>query len=168
MVVIMNFERLELNSDLLQAFAAIASTGHLTHAADQLLRTQSARSVQLKKLEDMLGARLFHRSPKGMILTAEGDKLLPLAQNILSQMHRAQAMFQAPLRGPLRIGIPDHYDDMVFEDVLMAFRRILPEVDVFTQSGCSFGFPQAIAEGRLDFAVVAGPGRQDGIGRAHV
>lgn len=150
-------EQLALNSDLLRAFVTIAEQGHLTLASERLNRTQSALSVQLKKLETGLNATLFERHPKGMKLTPDGEKLLPIAHGILADLYRAQSLFEHPLRGKVRVGIPDHYDDMVFEKVLADFGRSYPLLDMFVQSGCSAGFPAAIEDGRLDVAVVATP-----------
>ncbi|WP_420334199.1 LysR family transcriptional regulator [Roseibium sp.] len=150
-------EQLALNSDLLRAFVTIAEQGHLTLASERLHRTQSALSVQLKKLETGLNATLFERHPKGMKLTLDGEKLLPIAQGILADLYRAQSLFEHPLRGKVRVGIPDHYDDLIFEKVLSDFGKSYPLLDMFVQSGCSGGFPAAINEGRLDVAVVAAP-----------
>ena len=148
-------EQLSLNSDLLRAFVMIAEQGHLTLASERLNRTQSALSVQLKKLEPGLPATLFERHAKGMKLTPDGEKLLPIAQGILTDLHRAQALFEHPLRGKVRVGIPDHYDDMVFERVLSDFGKSHPLLDIFVKSGCSSGFPAAVNDGRLDVAVGA-------------
>lgn len=156
-------KRLKLSSDQLRAFVAIAEKRHLTLAAETLNRTQSALSVQLRKLETVLNAVLFERHAKGMRLTAEGEKLLPVAQRILGDLHHAQSLFEQPLRGKIRVGIPDHYDDLVFEKVLLRFGRDYPLLDIFVKSGCSSGFPKAIDNGSLDIAVVSDPesGRGD-------
>ncbi|MEM7463349.1 MAG: LysR substrate-binding domain-containing protein [Pseudomonadota bacterium] len=93
-----------------------------------------------------------------MTLTAEGRKILPAAHNVLSEMARLNVMLDRPLRGQVSVGIPDHYDDMVFETVLAEFSRTYPEVDVSVTSGCSSGFASAVESGKLDIAVVTGPG----------
>ena len=79
-------ERLPIDSDLLLTFAHIAESGNLTVAAGKLSRTQSAISVQLRKLEDGLGAALFTRTAKGMVLTPAGDMLLARATPILNEI----------------------------------------------------------------------------------
>ncbi|MEM9144907.1 MAG: LysR family transcriptional regulator [Pseudomonadota bacterium] len=155
-------ERPPLNSELLRTFVAIAEHQHLTLAAAELNRTQSALSVQLRKIETALDTRLFERLPRGMALTPDGERLLPLAQSILSDLQRVRAMFGPALRGKMRVGIPDHYDDMIFERVLARFGRTHPLVDVVVTSGCTGGFARTIREGRLDVAVVAGPQAEGG------
>ncbi|MET1412838.1 LysR family transcriptional regulator [Roseibium sp. HPY-6] len=156
MISMKKIERLTLNSDLLRAFVVIAEQGHLTFAAERLNRTQSALSVQLRKLETGLDTKLFYRHAKGMKLTPDGEKLLPVAQGILSDMLHAQKLFDKPLRGKVHVGIPDHYDDTVFETVLTDFGKTYPLLDIYVKSGCSAGFATAIREGRLDVAVVSG------------
>lgn len=155
-------ERRDLNTDLLRTFVAIAEQRHLTLAADRLNRTQSAVSVQLRKIETELDTKLFDRHPKGMTLTPDGERLLPLARRILTDLRRAKLLFDRPLRGKVRVGIPDHYDDMVFEKVLAEFGRTYPLVDIFVTSGCSSGFSRAIGDGSLDIAVISGPEQEEG------
>lgn len=149
------YERIPFSSEMLRSFIAIAQCNHLTIAAHELNRTQSALSVHLRKMEEALGTKLFSRHAKGMTLTPEGEKLLPAAHRILSEMQRVQGMFSQPLQGQIRVGIPDHYDDMIFETVLADFGKANPEVDVTVTSGCSSGFSAAISTGRMDLAVVS-------------
>ena len=106
-------ERLTLNSDLLRTFVVIAECGNLTHAADQLHRTQSAVSVKLRRLEEDLKVSLFERHARGMTLSQNGEKLLPIARRALAEIHRAGTLFDAPLRGSIRVGIPDDFDDRI-------------------------------------------------------
>ena len=55
-----------LESDLLRIFVAVAQTGNVTHAGERLGRTQSAVSMQVRKLEDSVGVTLFERGPRGV------------------------------------------------------------------------------------------------------
>ena len=150
-------ERAPVNSDLLRSFVTIAESGNLTVAAGRLNRTQSAISVQLRNLEADLGVTLFARTPKGMALTDEGERLLPRAKSILSALRDASALFETPLTGRIRIGIPDDFDDTVLEGTLVEFSRRHPGVDVVATSGCTSGFSTAIRKGSLDIAVCSGP-----------
>ncbi len=133
-------ERRILNSDLLRTFVAIADCGNLTIAAGRLHRTQSAISVQLRKLESDLNARLFDRTRKGMELNEAGETLLPKARSILTDLSRASALFEKPLTGRIRIGIPDDFDDTVLERALVDFSRNHPGVDVVATSAARRGF----------------------------
>lgn len=150
-------ERTDVDSDLLRTFLEIAECGNLTLAATRLCRTQSAISVQLRKLETALKVPLFSRRPKGMELTEAGQTLLPVARSALAEMARAARLFEAPLRGRLRIGIPDDFEGGVLERALAAFARRHPEVNVIAICGCTSGFRDAVAKGDLDVAVCSGP-----------
>lgn len=150
-------ERPPLSSDLLRSFLTIAETGNLTHAADHLGRTQSAISVQLRNMEENLGAVLFTRSVKGMTLTDAGERLLPRAQMAMAQLQEMGQLFSQPLTGRLRVGIPDDYEGRILTDALARFARLHPGVEVMAQSGCTVNYPQDIRTGRLDMAVCSGP-----------
>src|SRR6185369_2621606 len=91
----------------LRAFVAVARTGHLTRAAEQLHLTQSAVSKQLKALEEQLGAPLFERSASGMTLSVVGKRLMPLAVRTLeaaAEITSTAKLLQGKLTGTLRLG----------------------------------------------------------------
>lgn len=162
MIAMNESERLLLDSDLLRTFLTIANCGTLTGAAGQLGRTQSAISVQLRKLETGLGVSLFERTSKGMVLTGAGDTLLPRAKVILSEIREASALFTNPLIGSVRVGLPDDFDEAVLERVLTKFSRSHPGVNVVATSGCTSGYAAAINSGTMDIAVCSGPDNGDG------
>lgn len=149
-------EQVPLSSDLLRSFLVIAETGNLTHAADRLGRTQSAISVQLRNLEDSLGVVLFDRSVKGMTLTDAGEQLLPKAEASVTQLQEMRKMFEEPLVGRLRIGIPDDYEGRILTDALTRFARVHPGVEVTATSGCTAAYPQEVRSGALDMAICSG------------
>lgn len=150
-------ERAFTDSTLLRAFVEIAECGNLTFAASRLNRSQSAISVQIRKLETELSTSLFVREGKGMSLSAAGEKLLPVARGVLAELHKVQSLFRTPLNGRIRVGIPDDFDEGVLERALADFTQSNPGVDVFATSGCTAGFPGAIQAGELDIAVHSGP-----------
>ena len=155
-------ERLSIDSDLLVTFVQIAECGNLTLAAGKLARTQSAISVQLRKLEDGLGVTLFTRTAKGMVLTPAGETLLARADLIIREMQETARLFRKPLTGKIRVGLPDDFDDAVLEHILTQFSRTYPAVQVLARSGCTSGYAAAIQTGELDVAVcssVENPGQ---------
>lgn len=149
-------ERLPIDSDLLQTFVRIAECGNLTNAAGKLARTQSAISVQLRKLEDGLGATLFTRTAKGMVLTPAGEALLTRANSIIKEMQETAKLFREPLTGLIRLGLPDDFDEEVLERILMKFSGTHPGVQIRARSGCTSGYAKAIQSGDLDVAVCSG------------
>ncbi|MBU6157325.1 MAG: LysR family transcriptional regulator, partial [Alphaproteobacteria bacterium] len=73
-----------LDVDLLRAFAAIAAEQNISRAAERLLRNQSTVSLQLKRLEELVGQRLFERTPRRVSLTHDGEVLLGYANRMLA------------------------------------------------------------------------------------
>lgn len=142
-------------SDLLHVFLVLAETGNVTRAAAEVGRTQSAVSLQLKRLEDSVGAPLFERGSRGVSLTTAGERLLPYARRIVGLMEEtAAAMRQRPLDGPVRIGIPEEYGHTILPRALAAFAESHPSVDVTVMCGYTAQQMQALEEDRLDLAVV--------------
>ena len=89
-----------LESDLLRTLVAIADTGNFTRASEIVGRTQSAVSVQMKKLEEVVGETLFERGPRGVKLTAPGERLVSDARRILSLLDQAaESLRLDPLDG---------------------------------------------------------------------
>lgn len=147
-----NNERSPIDSDWLRTFLAVAEAGNVTHAAAALGRTQSAISVQIRKLEETLSVRLFDRRARGMALTEEGATLLPAARKALTEIARIGDLFSRPLTGRIRVGVPDDYGVPTLERVLATFAARHPGVEVFVRCGFSVGFPEAIRRKELDLA----------------
>ncbi len=148
-------ERLLKSADLLRTFVVVAERENITHAADVLGRTQSAISVQVSKLEETLEVRLFDRKARGMTLTSDGDALLPVARKIMRELESVGTLFQDPLQGRIRVGIPHDYADAILEAALVEFSRRHPLVEVSAQFGCTATFPEEVRRGVLDVAVVS-------------
>ena len=150
---------LPLDSDLLRTFLAVADTGNLTKAADSVGRTQSAVSMQIKKLEDALGDTLFDRHSRGVALTMQGRRLIDNARRIVALLDdTAAAMRQPALDGAVRIGIPEEYINSTLPRALGAFAAIHPGVEVTVQQGTSMSNRTALEAGEIDIAVVFEPG----------
>jgi DNA-binding transcriptional LysR family regulator len=152
-----------LDSDLMRAFLAVAASGSVTSAAGLVGRTQSAVSMQIKRLEDSLGQPLFTRLPRGVELTPRGLQLMPYAERVVELLDEAAlALREKPLVGPVRIGIPDEYAETVLPRALAAFSERHPAVEVTVR--CDFTSPQlaALSEDGLDLAVVYDNGPSKG------
>ncbi len=150
------------SSELLHTFCVIAECQNLTRAATKLNRTQSAVSVQLRKLEESIGVSLFERRSNGMTITDDGRKLLPLANRTLAELQRIPALFQSRLSGHISIGIPDDFNDISLEQSLAEFKIRHPSVKVDARSGCTSSYAQAVQAGDLDIAICSGPEKTDG------
>jgi DNA-binding transcriptional LysR family regulator len=144
-----------LDSDLLRTFVAIADTRNFTHAASAVGRTQSAVSMQMRRLEDAVGTPLFDRGPRGVRLTAKGEGFVASARRIVTLLDEAAASLRAPpLDGPVRIGIPEEYGHSVLSPALGAFDKLHPNVEITVRYASSSVQMAALENDELDLAVV--------------
>ena len=101
--VLVNYHDLQI--DWLKCFVAVVDAGSLSAAAPEVHRSQSAVSMQLKKLESALGCRLMMRGPRQHQLTPDGQKLLGYARRMLDLHSETQAAFHGEeLRATTRFG----------------------------------------------------------------
>ncbi len=144
-----------LESDLMRSFLAVADSGSVTHAAARLYRTQSAVSLQIKRLEDSLGQPLFERQARGVVLTPRGEQLLPYARKVVALLDQAAvALREKPLVGPVRVGIPDEYSGTVLPRVLAAFDERHEGVEVSVRVDHSTAQMRALEADEIDLAVI--------------
>jgi DNA-binding transcriptional LysR family regulator len=120
-----------LDLDVLRTFVAIAETGSFTTAANAVFRTPSAVSMQIKKLEDILGRAVFSRDARSVSLTTEGEMLLGYARRMLAINREAVSKFIVPdITGVVRLGSPDDYGERVLPHVLKRFAQSHPSIAV--------------------------------------
>ncbi len=144
-----------LESDLLRTFVAVASSRNFTRAGETIGRTQSAVSIQMKRLEEIIGEPLFVRNARGIDLTGKGHQLLANARKVVSLLDETADMLRAdPLQGEVRVGIPEEYSTSILPEVLAKFAKKHPDVEVSAVVATSCEFPEAIDNDELDLAVV--------------
>ena len=133
-----------LDSDLLRTFLAVAETGNFTRAAEAVGRTQSAISMQIKRLEEMVGETLFERGPRGVTLSRRGGDLLGSARRVVALLDEtASSMRAVQLDGPVRIGLPEEYGQPILSRALGAFAKRHSQVEVTVRFG--YSVPQLAA-----------------------
>lgn len=148
-----------LESDLLRTFVAVAESGNFTKAGEAVGRTQSAISMQIKKLEDILGETLFERGSRGVNMTNHGVRLLDNARRIVTLLDDTAAAIRLPaLDGSVRIGISEEYINSTLPKALGAFAAVHPGVEVTVQQGVSMSNLAALDAGEIDIAIVFEPG----------
>ncbi|MGE0499378.1 MAG: LysR substrate-binding domain-containing protein [Rhizobiaceae bacterium] len=120
-----------LDLDVLRTFVAIAETGSFTSAANAVFRTPSAVSMQIKKLEDILGRAVFSRDARSVALTTDGEMLLGYARRMLAINREAVAKFIVPdITGVVRLGSPDDFGERLLPHVLKRFSQSHPSIAV--------------------------------------
>ncbi len=145
--------------DALRTFVAASELGSFTQAGHQVHRTQSAVSMQMKRLEEELGRRLFERKARTVSLTPDGELLLGYAKRMLRLHDEALASLAAPeMTGQVRLGVPDDYATRYLPGVLSRFARSFPKVRVDVWCRPSNELLAHLAAGELDLCVATGDG----------
>lgn len=154
-----------LDPDLLRTFVAIAETGGFTAAAGRVHRTQSAVSMQVKRLEETLGRALFERAGRSVSLTPHGEVLLDHARRILRAHQEALAAFDADaIHGDVTVGSPDDYASTFLPPILARFAQTHPRVHVEVIVEDSTMLVERLAQGRVHLAIVTeGHGEVGGV-----
>ena len=144
-----------LDLDQLRTFIAIAETGSFTKAAEQVNKTQSAVSMQMRRLEERVGQPIFVRDGRQSRVTDAGIRLLDYARRMLSLNAETIAAFSSDaMSGTVKLGLPDDYAPRLLPTVLASFATTHPNIEievVCEQSSC---LHRRIQDGRLDLGIV--------------
>jgi DNA-binding transcriptional LysR family regulator len=121
--------RTNLDLDLLRAFDAVAEISSFSRAAAMLLRNQSTVSQQIQRLEDIVGHRLFDRTPRRVKLTHQGETTLNYARRLLNLNDELMAQLKEPnVQGIVRLGTPEDFATSRLSDALSRFTHTYPLV----------------------------------------
>ena len=144
-----------LDIDQLKTFVAIAETGSFTRAAEVVHKTQSAVSMQMKRLEERIGRPIFERDGRASKLTNEGERLLDYARRIVKLSAEAvSSISKAGLSGGVKLGVPDDYADRYLPEIMAGFSRSHPDVELTVQCEPTIELDRLIDRGELDLAIV--------------
>ncbi|MBC2666669.1 LysR family transcriptional regulator [Novosphingobium flavum] len=123
-----------LPTNLLRSFVTIVDTGSMLNASEKVFLTQSALSLQIKRLEDLLQQSLFHRDGRRLTLTPAGDLMLDYARRVLALHDEAVAALTAgDFSGPARIGMVQDFADMLLTGLLARFAELHPDAQVYAR-----------------------------------
>ena len=151
--MISNAMRLEI--DVLKTFIAVAETGSVKCAAERVARSPAAVSMQMKKLERLVGAPVFHRSEGAMRLSDSGDRLMPHAHRIIEANDTALAALLNPdIKGMVRIGLCLENIETRMPEILAGFSRVHPGVSVNINAGDAKDLSAMLATNALDIAIL--------------
>ena len=151
-----------LDPDLLKAFVAVADHRSFTRAATALNRTQSAVSMQIKRLEERLGTELFHRTKVNVDLSLAGEGLLGYARRILLLNDEAVGHLQQhKVEGRVRLGVMDDYGSFVVPPVLASFVAAYPRIHIEMETGLTARMPERLGED-FDLVIAMHPEGQGG------
>src|ERR1700744_4738596 len=121
----------EFDVDLLRSFIAVVETGSFTNASATVHRSQAAVSMQIKRLEGMLGTTLFARNTRNLSLTRPGNTLLEYARRVIDLHEEAwSAIVRPEVTGRVVLGAPDDYVSALLSPVLRRFSNLNPQVEI--------------------------------------
>ncbi len=155
---------IDLDPACLRAFIAVTDAGGFTRAGIKLNRTQSAISMQVRRLEELLGTKLIEDRKKAT-LTAAGERIVEHARRVLAlndeMVGRAKG---ADIAGRVRIGTPDDYVSFFLPTILRRLSITHPLVEVEVRCNMSTDLMPAVDRGILDLAIISrAMGTDDGI-----
>ncbi|MBR0661424.1 LysR substrate-binding domain-containing protein [Neoroseomonas oryzicola] len=145
-----------IDPDLLRSFVLIAEGGSFTRAANAVGRTQSAVSMQIRRLEETLGQPLLLRGPRGVETTPHGAWLLDRARRLLAMHDEIVTTFRTPaVSGTVRLGTPDDYALRWLPGILARFAEVHPAVEVEVTCAPSNELVQRLEDDEIDLTLLS-------------
>jgi DNA-binding transcriptional LysR family regulator len=147
-----------LPTELLRSFAAIVDSGSMLRATERVFVTQSALSLQMKRLEETVQSPLFHRDGRRLTLTPAGKTLLTFAREMLGTNDRAVAALTGDaLTGPARVGLVQDFAETLLTGVLSRFAQLNQETQLQVRVSDSADLLELLSSDRLDVVLCMGP-----------
>ena len=144
-----------IDADLLRALVTVVDCGSFSRAAQRLRRTQSAVSLQIKRLEEQVGRALLDRGPRHVRLTSEGELILDTARRILALNDALVARVAEPqMSGLVRLGAPEDFATSHLPEVLARFAQEHPGVGLEVICDLTLNLMERFTAGDLDLALV--------------
>ncbi|MDR6708699.1 MULTISPECIES: LysR substrate-binding domain-containing protein [unclassified Novosphingobium] len=123
-----------LPTNLLRSFVAIVDTGSMLNASEKVFVTQSALSLQIKRLEELLQQNLFHREGRRLSLTQAGELMLDYARKVLILHDEAvSAITAGHFSGPARIGMVQDFAETLLSGLLAQFAELHPDAQIYSR-----------------------------------
>lgn len=145
-----------LSVEALRCFLAILDHGGVAAAAERVGRSPAAVSMQLKKLEETIGAPLFRREPRRMVPTPHGDRLIGHARRLIAAHADALDAFRRrDLTGAVRLGVNHDVGPLRIAEILARFAATHPEVTVSVEMAPSARLAALCDDGALDLCVLS-------------
>ncbi|MEO0750472.1 MAG: LysR substrate-binding domain-containing protein [Pseudomonadota bacterium] len=141
--------------DVLKTFIAVADTGSVKLASERVARSSAAVSMQMKKLENLVGSPVFQRAEGAMRLSAVGERLMPHAHRIVQANDTAIAEMQSPgIEGVVRVGICLENAETRMPEILAGFSQAHSGVTVEIVSGDAQDLAAMLTKDELDIAIL--------------
>jgi len=153
-----------MDIDALRSFIAFVDTGSFTRAAKQTFRTQSAISMQMKKLEEETGQTLFEKTGRTLALSQDGQTLVSYARRILALHDEVLGeLKEKDTHPPLIIGCPDDYAESILPDIVALLRELHPNQSIRIHCDCSTQLRLLLDKGDIHLAILTrAPEKEEG------
>lgn len=144
-----------ISIEALRSFVTIAELGSFTQAGDKLARSQSAISLQIKKLEELLGQQIFHRKGHNFELTSAGEILMRYAVQILQLNDKALGELESKnIVGKVRLGIPSEFATSLLPKIVGSFARKNPQITLEVICDLSRNLNQDLKQKKYDLILL--------------
>jgi len=144
-----------LELDLLKTIVAIAETGNFSSAGEILFRTPSAVSMQVKRVEELLGRPVFRRDSRSVTPTPEGELVLEHGRRLLALNNQMVAQFTQPeVAGVVQIGATDDVAERMLPELLQRFAQTHCCVTVDVVVDSSSTLVEKVKSGSMDMALI--------------
>lgn len=145
-----------LDLELVKTFLIVVESEGFKTAAERLNKTPAAISMQVKRLESLLGKRVLERSNQGISVTSAGEVLREKGQRLLSLNYELLGDFrESDLRGRVSFGSPADYSPVILKKLIPVFRRDFPTASPTIVLDVSRILRSRVQSGSLDMAIVA-------------
>lgn len=157
-----------LDVTTLRSFVTVAQSGGVTRAAATLNLTQSAVSMQLKRLEELLSVQLFDRANRKVSLTPDGERLMSYAVRMVNLNDQIfDTLSSAPYEGEISIGVPHDVIYPVLPNVLKGFASVYPRIKLHLVSGPTSELKEKFKAGECDIILTTETGGTEGAHPIH-
>ncbi|WP_032113027.1 LysR substrate-binding domain-containing protein [Candidatus Paracaedibacter symbiosus] len=145
----------DLDMSLLKTFLKVAETSSFTKAAHSVGRTQAAISLQIKRLEEIVGKSLLQRANKSVTLTAAGETMVTYARRMLNISQELKNRFDEPdIEGEVRLGTPEDFATAYLPQVLARFARSHPHTQLNVACDLTLHLQQGFDRGDYDMVLL--------------
>lgn len=146
---------INLELDLVRSFVTVAEAKSFTRAGARLGRSQSAVSLQIRRLEDRVGLQLLSRDPRHVVLTADGEAFLPQARRLLRLNDEILSELKGgDVEGEVRLGAPEDFATAHLPGILGEFARANPKATLAVTCDLTLNLLDRLRDGSLDLALV--------------
>lgn len=143
-----------ISTDALRTFVMVVEIGGFAKAGDLLGLSQPAVSLQIKRLEDVLGYKLFKKQGQRQVLNQYGELLLPMAKQMMQHNDAILQQFTSEnIAGKVRLGIPSEFAARILPSIIGDFVALYPEVSLEVKSRLSKHLLSASRQDQFDLVL---------------